>query len=74
MPLGREAGFGPGDIVLDGDPAPPGKGAQHPQHFSAHVYCGQNGRPSQLLLSYCVQITSTLHSQCVTHRSAVVEV
>jgi len=32
----------PGHIVLDGDPAPPKKGAQppHPQ-FSAHVYCGQ---------------------------------
>jgi len=34
MPLGTEVGLGPGDIVLDGDPAPP------PQ-FSAHVYCGQ---------------------------------
>jgi len=31
MPLGTEVGFGPGDIVLDGDPAPPPqKGAQHP--------------------------------------------
>ena len=28
------AGLGPGDFVLDGDPAPP------PQ-FSAHVYCDQ---------------------------------
>jgi len=27
MPLGKEAGFGPSDIVLDGDPARP-KGAQ----------------------------------------------
>jgi len=23
MPLGREVSLGPGDIVLDGDPAPP---------------------------------------------------
>jgi len=23
MPLGREVGLGPNDIVLDGDPAPP---------------------------------------------------
>ena len=23
MPLGMEVGFGPGDFVLDGDPAPP---------------------------------------------------
>jgi len=30
MPLGTEVGFGPGDIVLDGDPvSPPPKGAQH---------------------------------------------
>jgi len=43
MPLGTEAGLGPGDIVLDGDQAPPsekGRRAQLPQ-FSARVYCGQ---------------------------------
>ena len=44
MPLGREVGLGPGDIVLDGDPAPPAypppkKG--HSSQFSAHVYCDQ---------------------------------
>jgi len=50
MPLGRDVGLGPGD-VLDGDPAPR-KGAQRPpSQFSAHAYCGQspNGRPAQLL-------------------------
>jgi len=31
-----EVGLGPRGIVLDGDPAPPGKGAQQPPHFSAH--------------------------------------
>jgi len=36
MPLGREVGLGPGDIVS----APPKKG-HSPPHFSAHVYCGQ---------------------------------
>jgi len=36
MPLGMEVGLSPGDIVLDGDPAPPKKG-----HFSDHVYCRQ---------------------------------
>jgi len=41
MSLGMEVGLGPGDMVLDGDPAPPPKGAQQPSHFSAHVYCGQ---------------------------------
>jgi len=34
MPLGIEVGLGPGDFMLDGDPAPLPK-------FSAHVYCGQ---------------------------------
>jgi len=34
MPLGTEAGLGPGDIVLDGKPAlPPRKGAQQPLSF-----------------------------------------
>ena len=30
MPLSMEVGLGPGDFVLDGDPAPPAKGAQQP--------------------------------------------
>ena len=30
MPLGTEVGLVPGRIVLDGDTAPPRKGAQHP--------------------------------------------
>jgi len=42
MPVGREIGLGPSNIVLDGDPTPTSrkKGAEPPQ-FSAHVYCGQ---------------------------------
>jgi len=45
MPLGMEVGFGAGDFVLDGDPAPPPRerGHRFPQ-FSAHVYCGQTAR------------------------------
>jgi len=39
MPLGTEVGLGPGDIVLDGDPAPFQKG--HSPQFLAHVRCGQ---------------------------------
>jgi len=39
MPLGTKVGLGPGNTVLDGDPAPPKKG--HSPHFLAHVYCGQ---------------------------------
>jgi len=36
---GTEVGLGPGDIVLDGDPAPPKRGQWHVQHphFSAHL-------------------------------------
>ena len=39
MPLGTEVGLGLGDVVLNGDAAPPKKG--HRPHFSANVYCGQ---------------------------------
>jgi len=42
MPLGMEVGLGPGDFMLDGDPAPPPqKGDRAPPQFSAHFYCGQ---------------------------------
>jgi len=51
MPLGTEVGVGLGDIVLDGDPDPPRKGAQQPPHFSAYVCCGQTvAHLSNLLL------------------------
>jgi len=33
MSLGTKAGLSPGDIVLDGDPAPPRKGAEQPPTF-----------------------------------------
>ena len=34
--------LGPGDFVLDGDPAPPPKKrAEPPPQFSVYVYCGQ---------------------------------
>ena len=51
MKLGTQVGLGPGHIVLDGDPAPPRKGAQQPHvpnlqaqalpTSAVHVYCGQ---------------------------------
>jgi len=42
VPLGREVGLGPSNIVLYGDPAPPLKrGQSSTPKFSAHVYCGQ---------------------------------
>jgi len=39
MPLGREVGLRPSDVVLDRNPAPQ-KGSRAPQ-FAAHVYYGQ---------------------------------
>jgi len=33
MPLGTEVGIGPGDIMLDENPAPLGKGAQQSPTF-----------------------------------------
>jgi len=40
MVLSMDIGLVPGDIVLDGEPAPLEKGTA-PAKFSAHVYCGQ---------------------------------
>ena len=40
MVLGMEVGFGPGHIVLDGDPAARSPNGHSPQ-FSAHVCCVQ---------------------------------
>jgi len=41
MALGVEVGLGPGQFVLDRDPAAiPQKGGRAP-HYSAHFYCGQ---------------------------------
>jgi len=50
MPLGTEVDLGPSHIVLNGDPAPPQKGAEQPPLFGPCLLW-PNGRPSQLLLS-----------------------
>jgi len=53
MPVGMKVcfRFGPGHIVLHGDPAQPPKGAQPP--IFGRCLLSPNGRPSQLLLSTC---------------------
>jgi len=49
---GRDVDLGPGDIVLDGDPAlTPSKGTQSPIFGPCLLW--PNGRPSQLLLNTC---------------------
>ena len=51
MSLGMEVGLGPGDFVLDGDPAPLPKRGAEPPKFSAHVYkCGQTAGRMKLVL------------------------
>jgi len=51
MPLGMEIGLGPGDFVLDGDPAPlPQKGAEPPgdtQSIIPPYYRGRLGEALQ---------------------------
>jgi len=55
MPLDTEVGLGPGDIVLDGDPAlPPLKG--HSPQFSAHVRCGQTAGWTEMPLGVEVSL------------------
>ena len=44
MPLGRDVGLGPDDIVLDGDPAPsPQKGAEPPSPIFGPCLLWPNG-------------------------------
>jgi len=40
MPFGMDVGLGPGDIVLDGNPASPHKEHRNPE-FLVRVYCGK---------------------------------
>jgi len=40
IPLGTEVRLGPGDIVLDGDPAPSRKGAQQSSTFRPTALAG----------------------------------
>ena len=57
MPLDVEVGLGPGDFVLDGDPAPPPqKGSEAPK-FSAHVYCVQTARWMKVVLGMVIGLS-----------------
>jgi len=57
MPLGIEVGLRPGDLVLDGDPAPLPKNGRSPQ-FLAHVYCGQTAEWIKMSLGMEVNVGS----------------
>jgi len=56
MPLGREVGLSPDNIVLDGNPAPPLQKRSEPQ-FSVHVYCGQTAGWMKMPLSTEVDLS-----------------
>jgi len=58
MPLGREVGFSPSDIVLHGHLAsPPPKGGEASPQFSADVYCGQTAGRMKMPLSTEVDLS-----------------
>ena len=69
VPLGMEVGLGPGDFVLDGDPAPLRKKmTQPPPNFwPMSINVATVAYKSQLLLSYClwaeVHNVSAIHSE-----------
>ena len=58
-------GVGPGHIVLDGDPVTPfPKGAQQPPLFGTCLLC-PNDRPSEMLLSSCLNADIEVFDTCV---------
>ena len=54
-PLGMEVDLGPGHIVLDGDTAPPARGAQQPPLFGPCLFWPRLpiSATAELLLSLC---------------------
>ena len=61
MPLSKEIGLDPGDIVLDGDPALPterGTAAAPPPFDPCLLWINGRTHPSQQLLSFCFTLTS----------------
>ena len=50
MSLGMELGVGPGDFLLDGDPASPTQKWGGDPKKSAHAYCGQTAEWMMLVL------------------------
>ena len=64
MPLGRKVGLDRSDIVLDGDPAPPKKGAQPPK-FSAYVCCDQTAGWIKMPLGTMVGLGAPIFGPCL---------
>ena len=71
MPLDTEVGLGPGDIVLDGDPAPSTeRGTAFPYFLAdvciaAHVYCDQTvAHLSNAELLFTVRVSAFSFLEC----------
>jgi len=56
MKLGMQVGIGPGDIVLDGDPASLTETGTTAPHFSTHGYCGKTAEWKRILLGTQVRL------------------
>jgi len=54
-----EVGIGPGDVVLDGEPAPPRKGAQQPPLFGPIALARSPISAAEHLLRYASRQTYT---------------
>ena len=59
MSLGTEVGLGEGDIVLEGDPAPPRQGAQHPPFFRTTALVRSPISATDELFGMCNHQTTT---------------
>jgi len=71
MPLGMEVGLIPGNIVFDGDPAPPTEmGTAAPALFGPCLLW-PNNRPSQQLLNSCFNFPSVLRQFCLSDRKDI---
>jgi len=70
MPLGTEEGLGPGDIVLDGDSAPPCKGVQNPplRLMSIVVKRSPISGTAELLSYWPCVVVSTECNVCTKHK------
>ena len=68
MLLDTEVGLGPGDIVLDGDPASHGKAHSDRRHFSAHFALARSPISATAELLYSLSESTTCKSFIAIHR------
>jgi len=64
MPLGTVVDLGPGDIVLDGHPAPLERGTAAPPPIFGACLLQPNGRPSQLLMTTSFSYSELFDESC----------